>query len=619
MAFAKSLHHAAFQLSCFLDEPSQRLLLLVSKTVHDACRPFQKTLEIPFCEAAQWQRVVGRFHHVEKLRLYPNVLEAFQQVNLTRLVHLDVTACGLASHNIPSALTEGLKKASNLQHFIVNQNALLQTSGLAKLLRALAKSNAFLVTLQAIDTGIRRLPLVDKPLLSRITSLGLSKNKLSESAIQCIFHSLQHLENAGFDIFKADFHSVWHHDHVKMISWWRCSPSELGQLVGCPRIVSASLFCQHPGQWSWTPAMGIGANLRHISIGSVYMSAACWNAFLETMAKTATIEELRLWCTNTPGEAFAKFVTAHRCPSALTSFAIAYNESFHEQDFMGICRAMHLREMTMKKWIIKGCRSLRLAHSAQDFTRTLSPTQPVHLDIAASRPVSLSTKAESQWFNHLFQHTGCFSYLDISQRSVILEDDISPNLFSTVENLCLRNTEINWGLDVPMPLLRNLCLANVQSQVYSVAQLLQQALGNPRLAHVKMDYCYLDHFLCPHKARHIHTLGLDWVSADDQFYKQLGDAIARKHFPSLTYLYIMRAPPEAACKLVAAMKGGQRRCHIDARSKRWTQAFVEMLSSVLAELQPGDVSVIKFWVEPPALPCIENLTKKYPCIFFDIK
>ena len=110
----------------------------------------------------------------------------------------------------------------------------------------------------------------------------------------------------------------------------------------------------------------------------------------------------------------------------------------------------------------------------------------------------------------MFRHTGSFSF-DVSQRCIILEDDLRPDLFADIEHLCLRNTEINWGLDVPMPKLRNLSLANVESRVWTPSDLFHQALKQPIIANIKMDYCHLEHY--------------DFSSQDECFNRNWGERV----------------------------------------------------------------------------------------------
>lgn len=97
------------------------------------------------------------------------------------------------------------------------------------------------------------------------------------------------------------------------------------------------------------------------------------------------------------------------------------------------------RRVRLQKWILKGCRRLRLVQSATHFVATFRH-EPVHLDLAALQPINLNRKFEAQWFNHLFQHAS-FQYLDLSYRSVILEDDILPEAFLHIQHLGLCNTE----------------------------------------------------------------------------------------------------------------------------------------------------------------------------------
>lgn len=85
-------------------------------------------------------------------------------------------------------------------HLTVSENPLLKTSGLARLLRALAKTNASLRTLDAVNTGISRLPLLDKPLLSQVKDLALTRNKLSTNTVRLIFQHLVCRSFHGMDV-----------------------------------------------------------------------------------------------------------------------------------------------------------------------------------------------------------------------------------------------------------------------------------------------------------------------------------------------------------------------------------------------------------------------------------
>lgn len=618
MAFAKALHHAAFELSRFLDNDEKRTLCTTGKTVQDACIPFIDDFDQPFATTVQWERCIQRLPRVISLRLYPNQIDSICVIQMEFLIHLNLTACGLASHDISKNLIAALTRASALRSLVLNDNHRLRTSGLAKLLRALAKSKASLHTLKAVNAGITRLPLVDKPLLARLQTLTLTRNRLSPNTIKLIFRHLTKLESAGFDIFHAELQPTLWHNSVGMLSWWRCSPEGIERLLSSPHIVCASLFCRFPGRWVWTPATPIGTNLRHISIGNVYMPPAAWTALLTTMATTATIAELRVWSTDTPHEALVAFVGNHRLPSHLKALAVAFNATFTEEHLVLLCQAMAARHITLSKWILKGCRRLRFVHSAPSFVATLRPG-PVHLDFSTCHPVTLNRRSESQWFNHLFQHAS-FSYLDLSERSVILEDDIPPHHFREIEHLCLRSAEINWGLDMPMPRLRALCLASVQSRTHTHTDLFLQALSKPRLCNFSMDYCHLDDDDCitTVKAKHLASLRLDWVQGET-FFPKFTDAIARGAFPSLSRLHMARVAPDVLCPLVVSLKGGQRHCCIDARSTHYSADDVQRLFASLAQVTPGDISCLRILVANSAKDIFKNLRSLFPSIAFETK
>lgn len=618
MAFAKSLHHAACHLSLFLNTDEERRLCLASKTVQDACLPYRDTFDQPFSTEAQWRQCIQRLHRVTSLRLYANQLGSLRVVKIEHLAKLNISACGLASHNIPNSFIIALRQASSLRHLIVNDNPFLKTSGLAKLLRALAKSGTSLLTLKASNSGIQRLPLVDKPLLARLQTLMLTNNRrLSQNTIPLIFQHLSELESAGFDIFQSELQPILGHNKVAMLSWWRCSSEGIERLISSPQIVCASLFCRFPGRWTWTPATAIGANLRHISIGSVYMPPSAWTLFLTTLATTATIVELRVWATDTPHEALVAFVDHHRNPSHLEALGIAYNAAFTEDHLVLLCQAMRTKRIFLKKWILKGCRRLRLVHSATPFLATLRQV-PIHLDLASCQPLNLNRRAEAQWFNQLFQQAS-FSYLDVSSRCVILEEDVLPLAFQDIENLCLRNAEINWGLEVPMPRLRALCLAGVQTRMHMHADLLHQALAKPRISSLNMDYCHIEHYRSPSKAKCVTSLRLDWISDGDEFFTDFANAIATGHFPSLSTLHILRAAPDAVCEILVSLKGGKRRCCIDARSRRWTLANIYRLFACLAVVEPEDISYLRILIEDSARDVFEESKAQFRCIAFDTK
>lgn len=617
MAFAESLNHAvACQLAAFLEDAEVRRLATASKTVHEACQPYRKTFGTPFCKAEQWKRCIARLPRVERLRVYPNALKHVYRIQMQHLVDLDLTASGLASHNIHNSLVQGLKRAAKLRHLAVSNNPRLQTSGLSRLLRALAVSKTQLLTLKASATGIRRLPLVDKPLLANITTLALTQNKLAPSTVHIIFQHLVHLEFAGIDVFEAD---ALPHANVRTISWWRCTPATMETHLASLHAISASLFCMHPGRWTFT-GTAISPNLQRLCLGSVFMPSAAWKLLLKTLATTATIHELRVWSTDTPLDALLTFVQSHRSPHALESFGIAYNEQFCETHLRDLCQAMIDRDISLNRWILRGCRRLRLVDSADAFVATLRPHHPVHLDLAVATPTNLNRRAEARWFNHLFRHAGSFSYLDVSQRCIILEDDLRPDLFADIEHLCLRNTEINWGLDVPMPKLRNLSLSNVESRIWTPSDLFHQALKQPIIANIKMDYSHLEHYDFSSQAKHVTTLGLDWISTGAAFFERLSAALADGDFPSLSSLHVAgSASPSDVCQLVASMREKQRHCHIDCRYKCWQPHQIQRLASHLASLIPEDLSSIRLVVAAAAQPAFDEMKQAFPSIAFEAK
>lgn len=324
MAFADVLPHAAYQLSLFLSDDEKRRLCLASRTVHDACTPYRNSFDAPLATSSQWRRCMQRLPKVTSLRVYANVLNDLPVVHMAHLVHLDLTACGLVGHSIPPSLVLAMRQASSLVHLTVNDNVFLKTSGLAKLLQALAKAKASLRTLDAINTGINRLPLVDNPLLSQVKDLALTRNKLAVDCIPLIFQHLRRLENATFDIYHAELQPILSHTKVDTLSWWRCSPEGIERLLGSPQIVCASLFCRFPSRWTWTPTVTIAANLRRLNIGSVFMPPEKWTAFFTAMATATTMEELRVWSTDTSPEALVAFIEHHRHPPALEALGIAY-------------------------------------------------------------------------------------------------------------------------------------------------------------------------------------------------------------------------------------------------------------------------------------------------------
>ncbi len=615
MAFADFLPHAAYHLVTYLRDDETRRLCVASRTVYDSCNGYRNSFDVALATPTQWRRCIRRFHCVKSLRLYANALNELPVVNVEHLVHLDLTACGLASHHLPAPLVVALGQASSLVHFTLNENPLLKTSGLAKLLRALAKANARLRTLESVNTGIKRLPFVDKPLLSQVKDLALARNKLSADTFSLVFEHLRLLETANFEIYNAELQPILGHTNIDTLSWCRCSPEGIDRLLSSSQIIRASLFCRFPSRWTWTPAVAIGTNLRRLNIGSVFMAPEAWTAFLTAVATATTMEELRMWSTNTSPEALVAFIEHHHHPRALEALGIAHNDAFTEKHLLQLCEAMIDRRVSVRKWILKGCRRLRLIQSAAHFVATLR-REPVYLDLASFQPLNLNRKFEAQWFNHLFQHAR-FQHLDLSFRSVILEDDLLPEAFHDIEYLGLRGAEINWGLSVPMPHLRTLCLATVESRVYQCTDLLHQALQQPTIRSLNMDYCYLDgHRVPSFRAKYLTSLSLDWVTDEQDFFDAVASAIAGGGFPSLTTLRVVRADPHAVAVMVAAMQGGQRRCCIDARSRRWTSAEVEELFTGIAALQPGDVAYLRIWLQDSVKAMFDQRKASFPSIAF---
>lgn len=613
MPLPKVLHHAGYAILATLDDEEKRRLRMTSKTVEETCSSCQTDFLLSFCDPAQWLRCLYRFPNTNRLRVFPNTLSQLRRVNMQQLVALDMTACGLTYLNVkPLGLPAALRRASSLKEFDVSQNPALQTSGLRTLLKALSSAGAVLHTLGAASTGIRRLPLLDSALLSQLECLRVTRNQLSHNVIASMFSTLKNLRRPSVEVYGMDAEAISRTNRVTMLSWCRCTPEGMSTLLASGAMTSASLYCASPGRWTWTPATPIGPNLRRLCLGNVTMPEDAWTRFLSALSAATTIEELKLYSLGTfTHEALLGFVASHRDPSKFKGLGMVYLFTFTEAHLIALCTAMAARNIRLSKWILLGCRMLKLKTSAKAFVATLE--SPVHLDIGTTSPAMLSKRAEMAWVAEVVR-SATFSHLDLSGRSAIMDEDVPAAALAPVERMCLRNAEINWGLNKIMPKLKHLSLDNVESRYYIPEALFEQALRQSSLSHIVMNHCRLEGPFESSRAKYVSELRMDWCDIGRRFRRCFLKALERGDFPVLSSLSIVNASPVLVCMLVSALRRGQRNCNINATGPLWTEIQVRFLGVVLREAQLGSIGRLQIGVANSAKAAFEQLQGAFPHI-----
>ena len=125
---------------------------------------------------------------------------------------------------------------------------------------------------------------------------------------------------------------------------------------------------------------------------------------------------------------------------------------------------------------------------------------------------------------------------------------------------------------------------------------MEQALRLPLISNLTVDYCRLDSHIEFSMARYVNVLDLNWCEIGDDFRNALLHALVIGKFPALSSLGMMGSGPRHAsftCLLLLAMKGGQRRCSVDARGLQWTADQLKFLAISLRQLRAGDLSRLR--------------------------
>jgi hypothetical protein len=209
-----------------------------------------------------------------------------------------------------------------------------------------------------------------------------------------------------------------------------------------------------------------------------------------------------------------------------------------------------------------------------------------------------------------------FSYVGLGGRSALLAD-IPANFLADAVELSLESTEINWGLGKHMTRLRTLSLYNVESRYLYTDLLVQQALCLPHLHYLRLDYCRLDSHIHFPIAKYVNVLDLNWCEIGDDFRNAFLHALVVGKFPALSSLGIMGSGPRHAsfaCLLLLAMKGGQRRCSVDARGLQFSKSQLQFLEISIKQLRSGDVSRLRINVREDARSEWRQICVRFPFV-----
>ena len=586
------LDHAGLLLLDFLDASEKRDLCVVGTAFAACVNAHTLDFRGSFTNERRWSTVTGRCHNIQTLQAFPNTIGSLDKVvNLARVHTLSLDNCGLTHFSIrTSGLSIALKRARCMQDFSVNENPEMRTSGLSRLLHSLGIAGARLRRLCASNTGVRSLYQPESPLLQDLVVLDLSKNALLDVQKDiCKMRQLRELYVCNIESPPSS---------LTTLSWCRGSPALVSSILSSETLVRASLASFREPLSLVCDAV-LGRSLRELVLSEVTLSAEHWRVLLRNVATHTRIEELVLCkAGNLSGESLGTFVQHLPLQTSFRALGLRQVVSFTYHELEIVLEKCHLRGLRLTKWILQDCGSLRLPPSSTSFLRTVDVGQPLHLDIRTR--ATLCRRDEFSWISSVLS-AATFSYLGLGGRSVLLADIPANFLADTVE-LSLESAEINWGLGTHMTRLRTLSLYNVDSRYLCVDFLVEQALHLP-IRHLRLDYCRLDDPIRFANAVYLHTLDANWCHIGDGFRNALLHAIVEKKFPALSSLGVMGTGSRHAsfiCLLLLAMKGGKRRCSVDARGLQWTTCQLRFLEISLKQIHSDDVSRLRINVREDA-------------------
>ena len=605
------LNHAGPLLLDFFDTKEARALRTVS-TAFAACFDHHQ-VDFHFCfrQQSQWSTVLRRSPKVHTLRAFPNTILRFgESVNIHFIKKLCLDNCGLTYDSVKTTgLSQSLKKACSIEEFSLNDNPDLRTSGLSRLLHSLGIAGARLQSLHASNTGVKTLYQPASPLLQDLRVIDLSNNALTDPWKDIL--PLHQLEKLYVDLVQTDEMDTVPRS-VNTVSWCRCGPSLASSLLSSANMVRVSLACAAPLTRTF------GACLKDVSLAEVKLSREEWASFLRDMAIHTCIEELVLCkVSNLTGEALGSFVDHLPRQTKFQALGLRHITGFTYPDLECVLGKIGLRDFRMRKWILQDCIDLKFPAAATSFLQTLDLRQPMYLDVSTRSILSLSRRDEASWISSVLSAT-TFSYLGLGGRSAILST-VPIQFLADTAQLSLEGTEINWGLCEHMIQLRVLSLYNIESRYLYNDALLEQALRLPRICHLRLDYCRLDSGVVFPIAKYVHILDLNWCDIGDEFRNSLLQALVAGKLPALSSLGIMGSNPRHAsflCLLLLAMKGGQRRCNVDARGLQWTRSQLKFLMISLKQLHAGDLSRLRINVHKDAQSEWRRMCLSLPDVLF---
>ena len=604
-------HHVGYALLVLLQPSEGRQVRAASRALNEWYQSHQRDFDMSFRHGHQWAALIGPCLRLHTLRAFPNTIPFFRMaVRVQHLRILNLDNCGLTYVNVKTnGLPVALRQASNLRDFSVNDNPDLRTNGLGRLLHALNKSGAVLMSLSASNTGLQRLHEPASRLLASLKVLDLSKNSLSKETAWEAIRPLSQLEKMFVDLDLDEDHVLVTSSHLDTVSWCRCGPTMAQILLGSDNMVALSLGCTRPLSWGH-----LGRSLRELSLAEVTLPEAQWHTLMQDLAAHTCLEELALCkAQNLTGEALATFVRHLPQATKFTALCLRYTPSFTYTDLARVCNQLCARKIRMRKWILSNCGDLKFPSVAKEFIQTLHPAKKLYLDISTRSILSLSRRKEASWISSVLA-SGTFSYLGLGGRSVLLED-IPANFLADAEQLSLESAEINWGFGGGMARLRALSLYNVDSRYLDHDALLAQVLQLPRICHLRLDYCRLDDHIDIPVAKGLHTLDLNWCTIEPGFRNAFLHALVMGKLPALSSLGVMGSEslyPSFVCLLLLAMKHGHRNCEIDARGHAWTSCQLKFLGISLHQLRPGDMSNLRINVHADARAEWNTMRRTFP-------
>ena len=611
-------HHVRHHLLSFFGLQERRRF----KAINTTCRGVYLDTEDQCCVSLhhghQWATIARQLSRIHTLHVFPNALPYLQTaVQSQHLLTLKLSSCGLTAENVRSlGVTPALRVACRLRHLSVSHNPYLKTKGLSLILRALTKAGTTLHCLAAAETGINRVPYYET--LSQLRSLDVINNQIGKTATMEILRLTPKLDKLFMGVRAGDEAvDLLSAGSIATLSWCRPGTSEgVKVLLACDTMQSLSISWGGAAlQWDH-----IGTSLTRLSLSTIDIPAAQWDLFLKTLAQQASLTELLFSrVKNLTAQAIVAFVEQHRDPSVFGALGLLDVPEFTYTDLTLVCQMLTKKQCKMRKWILNNCRALRFPASAQVFVDTFS--DKMYLDLNTRTPLLFRRQDEAAWISAVLTSKTDFQFLGLGGRYVVMDVDATPDMFGQVEQMCLENSEINWGFSQNMTRLRALSMYNIESRCFSPTQLLTQALRLPRVSHLRLDYCHFEDALDDFPVtKYINTLSLNWCKLSPEFQNSLLHALVLGKFPALSSLGILQGAsqllPSFICLLVLALKKGQRNTSVDARGHPWKVCELQHLCISLRQLGPGDLSCLRLTVPLDAVAEMNRIRKLFPTILF---